>query len=218
MSSVLDEVNPEAVELVPFDKSTLSPLSALGEAGLLTATSLDLPTEIDYDLYESFGTALGAFDRACRWWVGDWLLLGENRFADRYAQAALHTGLSEQTLLNRVTVARAIAPSRRNHLVSYSCHVVVAPLTAREQKKWLTYAEKHGSTVAELKAAMKATRIDSAPLDTTTDVGSGGEDGVLTEVLIEAARSLLHNAEEAGENVICRREDVARLRAALGEE
>lgn len=216
MSNVLDEVNPEAVELVPFTEETLAPLTALGAVGLLSATSLDLPADLSYENYESFGTALGAFDRACRWWVGDWLLLGEERFSDRYAQAAHLTGLSEQTLLNRVTVSRSIPPTRRNHLVSYTCHVAVAPLTAREQKKWLTYAEKHGSTVAELRAAMKATRIDTPPVDTHSE--SSGDDGVLAEVLIEAARSLIANAEEAGQNIIVRREDFVRVKAALGEE
>jgi hypothetical protein len=211
--SILDDINQETVELVPFTRETLAPLSSLGDAGVLTATSLNLAEEMDYDTYESLGTALGAFDRACRWWIGDWLIYGEGIFPDRYPQAARQTGLSEQTLLNRVTVSRAVPPARRRHLVSYSCHVVVAPLGAREQNRWLKYAETHGCTVAELKAAMKATRIDAQPVD-THDVGSEPN----TDLLVDAARALVRNAELAGENVIVRMEDYTRVKAALGEE
>lgn len=212
MTNVLDEVNPQGVELVPFTKETLAPLESLAQAEIITLTSLDLNQAIDYEAYASLGAMLGVFDRATKWWIGDWLMYGEDRFPDRYPQAALLTGLSEHTLMQRVTTARAIPSRRRRHLVNYSVHVEVRKLPPREQTKWLRYAEDHSSTVSEIRAALKGTRTEEKPTPLPTspyvaDVTS----------LSEAVRSLLANAEEAGENVICRREDVARLRAALGE-
>ena len=205
MSVVLDQINPQSADLVPL---SVEPLVSLGE--MLSATALDLPETISYEEYESLGTALGMFDRACRWWIGDWLIRGEDLFPDRYAQAAALTGLSEMTLMQRVSTARAIPPRRRRHLVSYSVHVELRKLPPREQTKWLTYAEKHTSTVSEIRVALKpAANGGSLPTSAVeTD----------TDLLIDAVRDLVRNAEVAGENVIVRADDFARVQAALGEE
>jgi hypothetical protein len=195
---------------VSLNGRTLKPLVALGDAGVLTMTALTLDEAITYEQFEALGTALGAFDRACKWWIGDLLLYGEDVFPDRYPQAAALTGLSEQTLLNRVTTCRAVPPARRNPRVSYSCHAEVAPLKAREQTKWLTYAERNQSTVAQLRAAMKETREEQPALPTTVEPDP--------EVLATAVRALVASAEVAGENVICRLDDYKRVLSALGEE
>lgn len=217
MTNVLDEINPQAVELVPFTKDTLAPLETLAQAEIVTLTSLDLSADISYEAYESIGVMLGIFDRATKWWIGDWLVKGEDEFPDRYAQAATLTGLSEQTLMQRVTTARAITPRRRRHLVNYSVHVEVRKLPPRQQSKWLAYAEKHGSTVGEIRAQLKGTRTDEEVLQLPTSAVDI-EDVPHIEWVVDCARVLLAHAEDAGMNVICRREDVVRLRAALGEE
>jgi hypothetical protein len=80
MSAVLDEINPQAVELVPFTRETLAPLETLAQAEIVTLTSLDLSAEISYAAFESIGAMLGVFDRATKWWIGDWLMYGEDRF------------------------------------------------------------------------------------------------------------------------------------------
>lgn len=178
-----------------------------------SGTSLTLTDpNLSYERYEALGKALGLINRACSWWVGDWLLFGEGTYGERFAQAASMTGLAEQTLTNRMYVCRNVPPSRRRQGVSFSVHAEVAPMTPREQEKWLRLAADHGLTRAELRARMKATRKDTPPVDPEDD-----ETPDIRRV-VTCARSLLRNAEEAGENVICRREDVAQLRAALGEE
>ena len=211
MSAVLDEVNQQGVDLVPFGREQLAPLESLAQAEIITLTSFALAEEISYEAFESIGAMLGVFDRATKWWIGDWLMYGEDRFPDRYPQAALLTGLSEQTLMQRVTTARAIPANRRRHLVNYSVHVEVRKLPPRQQTKWLRYAEEHASTVADIRAQLKATRTDERPTELPMSA-------VATELLVDAVRDLVRNAEKAGENVIVRAEDFARVQAALGEE
>lgn len=218
--TVVDEINPEEVgaEIVPFTRETLEPINHLAIAEWLTAISLDIPAdaEIEYETFESLGTALGAFDRACRWWVGDWLLYGERSYeADRYAEAARHTGLSEETLRHRIWVSQSIIPRRRRPLVGYSCHAAVAGLTPREQTRWLKYAEENQSTVAELRSAIKAAKATGT--QESTDPPPDPHE-VNPTLLLEAATSLVNNASEAGENVIVRIEDFVRVKAALGME
>jgi hypothetical protein len=215
MSSVIpDEINP-TIELVPFGEETLHPLVMLAAGGVLTATSLQLEGDMDYETFESIGTMLGGFDRACRWWVGDWLLYGEGAFpADRYAQAAAMTGLSEQTLLNRVTMSRAIPPGRRNPRVSYSAHRHVSALPARQQERWLHYAEENRSTERELHAAIKL--ADGAA---TTRAGSGEDQHEPPEDGLRAAvQAMVANANVMSSRVIVRVDDYRAVLAALGEE
>lgn len=216
--TVVDELNPEGVALVKFDQETIDTLSTLHAGDVATAVALKLPVEMEYDAYEVLGTALGAFDRACKWWVGDWLIHGEELFPDRYEQAAKLTGLSEHTLLNRVTISRAIPSERRRPLVSYSCHALVSKFNADKQTEWLDYAERNQSTVSELSAAIKEAAKSQQAGDSgveTPDVGSGG---VMIDRLIEVCRMIVGSAEVAGENVIVKRDFFAQLVAALGEE
>lgn len=191
-------------------------INELRAGGVLetTGTSLTLDRGLPYEKYEQLGAALGLINRSCAWWIGDWLLFGEGNYGERFAQAAEATGLAEQTLLNRITVCRAIAPGRRQPGLSFSTHALVAPLGAREQRRWLRRAVEEGWTRAELDKALKEAKADSGQ----EQLPGLPPEVVSTDQVIEAARSLVHNAEQAGENVICRIEDFTRLRAALGEE
>lgn len=210
--ALVDDVRPEVDVQLALGGSDFDIVRALADAGAITTTALILTDpEMPYEQFAAVGRWVGVFNRACSWWIGDWLVFGEGTYPDRLAQAASETGLAEQTLLNRVYVAKHVPPSRRRPTLSFSAHAEVAPLGAREQKRWLDRAEAHGWSRAELRAQMKAARVDAKPMDLD-------EDEVQTATLIEAARSLVRNAEIAGENVICRIEDYTRVRAALGEE
>lgn len=214
--ALVDDLAPDAApHALAETAEPFALMLSLEQAGAATPTSLELPPDLDYDTYEAIGRLLGEWYKRNAWYIGDFLVYGEGIYGERFAQAAAETGLSEQTLLNRSYVCRHIPPSRRRPELSFSTHALVAPLGAREQRAWLARAAEHGWTRAELAARMKARRKDEQP-QLLPEVGTGGE--VNEALLLEAARSLVANAELAGENVIVRREDYARVRAALGEE
>lgn len=206
----------EGVDLaqLQLDGEAFQHIKRLADAGAITATSLELTDpDMSYDTYEALGAYLGRMNRSCSWWVGDWLAFGEGVFPDRYAQAAAATGLAEQTLLNRVYVCKNIPPSRRRAALSFSVHSEVASLSAREQKMWLDRAERQGMSQKELRAAMKATRKDERPALTDGDDDHESQ-------LVTVAKAIIRDARPAddGQHHLVPNEDVARLRAALGEE
>jgi hypothetical protein len=103
--------------------------------------------------------------------------------------------------------------------LSFSSHALVAAMPAREQRQWLALAVDSGWTRAELDAQIKAARRGArAEEGAESEIPLGGPSTVSTGLLVDAVQSLLRNAQDAGENVICRREDVQRVRAALGDE
>lgn len=211
MTAVTDErFNEEATATLVVASPTL--MKRLEDAGVVTSTSLDLSdANITYDQYEALGAYFGSMNRSCSWWIGDWLLFGEGTFGERWAQAATHTGLAEQTLSNRMTVCRHVPPSRRRASLPFAVHAEVAPLTAREQKLWLDRAERHQWTRAELRKEMKATRVDTKP------VPPAGEP-LPPEQVLEAARQVIGSAQEYGADWLVPREAMARLAAAVGED
>lgn len=213
--ALVDDLQPDAQPHTLGEiRLALDLLLELEQAGALTATSLALPDDLDYDTYAAVGRFLGELHKRNAWYIGDFLIYGEGLYGERFAQAASETGLSEQTLLNRAYVCRHIPPNRRHPELSFSTHALVAALPAKEQRAWLEKAAKHGWTRAELAAQMKARRTDEKPLPPEV----ADDAAVIVESLIEAARSLVRNAELAGENVIVRVEDYRRVIAALGEE
>jgi hypothetical protein len=214
--ALVEELNPdhEPLALSETAPGAVQLLIELENGGALTPRVLNLPPEIAYDTYESLGAFLGEFKSRVNFYLGDWLIFGEGTFGERWSQAAEATGLAEQTLLRIMAVCRGVPPSRRRGDVSWSVHAAVYTLPAREQRTWLARAAEHRWGYAELRKAMQSARRDEAPPMFDGD----DQHEPNAELLIEAARSLVHNAEIAGENIIVRREDFVRVRAALGEE
>jgi len=212
--ALIDEFDPE-VEPAPLalaSKGAVQLLLDLEAGGAATATALALPADLSYEQYEALGVYLGAVNRRVMWYLGDWLLFGEGAFADKYAQAAHETGLTEGTLLNRVYVCKHVPPSRRRAELSFGTHEAVSSLGAKEQKHWLDKAVKNGWKRADLRAAMQAKRKDDAPPMTDPDDPPSG--------LMEVALAILRDAKPAedGQHHLIPNEDVARLKAAVGQE
>lgn len=210
--ALADDTNVEVAGQLQISlQDAVAAVQSLEKAGVLetTGTSLTLGDGVTYEQFEALGRGLGLINRSCQWWVGDWLNYGEGAYGEKFAQAASETGLAEQTLVNRMYVCKHVAPSRRRASLPFSVHAEVAALPAKEQRQWLDRAEKGGWTRADLRSHMKATRKDERP--------QLHDDDANPEMLIRAARDLIANADFQAENVICRREDVVRLQAALGE-
>lgn len=210
-----DDLNAEFEhEQLHLDPEAFAVVQGLAEAGVVTPTSLELTDDLPYDKAELIAIYFGEMSRHLQWWVGDLLVFAEAHFGDDFAQLAVSTGLSEQALLRRMYVCREVPRNRRRAGLPFSVHMVVASLNGREQERWLKKAEDGGWSAQELRSRMKAARKDERP-PLFDDPEPGDVDQAL---LLDAARVLVANAELAGENVIVRREDFARVKAALGEE
>ncbi len=214
--AIIEEVNPEHahIQLAPVAPGAMQLLLDLEASGALTPRAMNLPTDIDYDRYESLGAFLGEFKSRVNFYLGDWLIHGESTFGERFAQASEATGLAEQTLLRIMAVCRNVPAARRRDALSFSVHAAVQSLDVRAQNRWLKKAEGAGWGYAELRKAMQAARHDERPQ--MFDDEAEGEP--IMDRVLEVARLLVANAEIAGENVIVRREDYVQLRAALGLE
>lgn len=134
--------------------------SALEAAGaVVTDVSLNLSDpDLDWDEYEKLGVFLGSLNRACAWWVGDFILFGEQIYGELYAQIEEALGLAPQTLANRASVARHIPPNRRRAALPFGVHAEVAYLEPRERDLWLDKAERGAWTRAKLRQEMQTLR------------------------------------------------------------
>lgn len=222
MSVIHDELRPltddeqltiEGRELQPY-----LPLKHLARDGLVTLVSLDIaPMEPTLDHYTKLGSWLGLMNRASVWWIGDWLLYGENRYGETWAQALAATGLTEETLRQRMSVCQAIPPSDRRAGVGFSLHHAVHRLPARQRNTLLRQAQEHGWTLAQMNQAIREQNRE------TTEPMFDGDDTVAKPSraqLEEVARAILRDAEATADPGWWRipDEDMARLRAALGVE
>jgi hypothetical protein len=92
------------------------------------------------------------------WWIGDWLLYGNERFGERYARAARITGYDVQTLMNMVYVASRFGVSERRAELSFSHHAELAALDPEAQSYWLQRAETEGLSVRDLRQELRSQR------------------------------------------------------------
>lgn len=123
-----------------------------------TRTSLSLPPAMPIDEWRSIGEQIHALSDASTWWLGDWLVYGQNRYPDRYKRAIEKTGLDHQTLRNYAWVARKFPPERRHGGLSMQHHLEVAALPEQEQDAWLERAERFGWSKATLRQYLRASR------------------------------------------------------------
>jgi hypothetical protein len=83
------------------------------------------------------GRRLGAIGRCSQWWIGDWIRYGTSRWGEKYAEAARVTGYDVASLRNMAWVASQFELSLRSDKLTWSHHVLLAPLETDEKKRWL---------------------------------------------------------------------------------
>lgn len=184
--------------------------------GKLTPTQLVLDDpNMAFDLYEGLASAVGSVKRSSSWWLGDLLAFGEAAYGERFAQAQQATGLSEETLLDHLFVAKAVDRKIRKAGVAWGAHKLVARMKPEEQRAWLNEAARKGLTVDELRKRIAAKRREDKPQIPGTGEGGSDPGGVF-----EVARAILRDIRETDDPAyfLIPREDVERLKAALGEE
>lgn len=156
---------------------------------LITRVGLQLPTSITYEQWEHAGHQLSRVVDSGAWCLGDWIVFGESRYADRYKTAVENAGLDYQTLRNYAWVARKFPQSRRCERLSFQHHAEVAGLPESEQDRWLRQADRNGWSRNRLRKALREHRRAA--------VGTG----VLPRIAVEHERIARWRAAAEAANV-----------------
>jgi hypothetical protein len=136
--------------------------------------------ELDQRQWAAAGRRLGKIGRGSQWWIGDWLHYGSARWGEKYAEAARITGYDAASLRNMAWVASQFDLSLRSDNLSWSHHVLLAPLEPAEQREWLQRATRDRFTVADLRAELRAadsghSRASSPSSRPRTAAGAGAK-------------------------------------------
>jgi len=117
-------------------------LDDLSRNGALSTTGLHLhDPDLTYEQLEAVGMLLGRMHQSLRFALGDWLFLMENRFPEKFSQAAEILGISEEGMREYLRVSEKVPKSIRREALSWSHHRAVAALEIPDQKEWLERAE-----------------------------------------------------------------------------
>jgi hypothetical protein len=114
--------------------------------------------ELEHPQWVAAGYRLGAIGRGSQWWVGDWLRYGVTKWGEKYAEAARITGYDCPTLRNMAWVASRFPVSLRSDKLTWSHHVLLAPLSQAEQRSWIDRAIAQRLSVADLRIELRAAR------------------------------------------------------------
>ncbi len=133
----------------------VSAVSTLEMADLVTATQLRLPRDLPFEQYVRLGRNIRMLRDASKWWLGDWIIFGEDTYDEKYSQAVEVTDYSLGYLRNIVYTCRNVAPSRRRDDLSFSHHMEVAKLNARDQRRWLGRAVREELSEAVLRELIR---------------------------------------------------------------
>ena len=127
-----------------------------------------------YEDWEKKGDELKQFTRifteSIQWWLGDWIIYGENKFPDKYSQALDAELYKLGTLRNVVYVCRNVPIEARNPGLSFNHHVAVAKLPKDKQIEMLAKAEEFRMSVRDFRKLV---------------AGQGDEIGEPEEVILE---------------------------------
>jgi hypothetical protein len=121
-------------------------------------TSLNLPDSLPIGIWQRIGEQIFLIADSSAWWIGDWLVYGQETYPDRYRLVLERTGLHYQTLRNYAWVARRFIASRRRDALSFQHHAELAALAETEQDGWLGQAEQCGWSRNELRKRLREHR------------------------------------------------------------
>jgi hypothetical protein len=114
--------------------------------------------DLDHSDWLATGRRLGAIGRCSQWWIGDWVRYGTAKWGEKYAEAARVTGYDIASLRNMAWVASRFDTSLRNDKLTWSHHVLLAPLEPDEQRAWLLRASEERLSVADLRLELRGLR------------------------------------------------------------
>ena len=125
--------------------------------GTVTTTWLQLPQAMTYEQWVDVGRRLNRVHQGYQWWIGDYLLHGDEMFPEQASQGVEDAlgAIPNQTKLNWKWVAKAIPAPQRRESLSWTHHLQVAGMDEAAREKILTKAEDLGWSVAETRQAVR---------------------------------------------------------------
>src|SRR4051812_30846184 len=90
-------INPRHQKSDSTEQMLAARLSLDGET-VPRKTGLYLPPKLPFGRWRHIGRQLYLISNSTAWWLGDWLIYGEDEYSDRYVKAIEDTGLNYQTL------------------------------------------------------------------------------------------------------------------------
>lgn len=101
------------------------------------------------------------YNRHLRFWLGDWINFGEERFPRKYTQALDADLYSIGALRNVSWVCRHVPMKNRRNDLSFDHHATVAKLDDEKQIHFLRLASKNAWTVRQLREAVAGRPIST---------------------------------------------------------
>jgi hypothetical protein len=165
---------------LPGSAQPLKGITPRQSAGTLSKTAWVPQGDLAHSDWLATGHRLGAIGRCSQWWIGDWVRYGTARWGEKYAEAARVTGYDIASLRNMAWVASRFDLSLRNDKLTWSHHVLLAPLDPVEQRRWLQRASEERLSVADLRLELRALRegVEKASRGGVADEADGGETAV----------------------------------------
>lgn len=146
--------------------------------------------DMDHSDWLAAGRRLGAIGRCSQWWIGDWVRYGTSKWGEKYAEAARVTGYDPASLRNMAWVASRFDLSLRNDKLTWSHHVLLAPLEPEEQRQWLQRASRERLSVADLRLELRTLRDDGAARGSEPRSVAAGKDADALTVCPHCGHSL----------------------------
>jgi hypothetical protein len=177
----------DAVKSIPLDRSsgersrrsrTPATRDARRSSSTLSKIAWAPQRDLDHTDWLATGRRLGAIGRCSQWWIGDWVRYGTARWGEKYAEAARVTGYDVASLRNMAWVASRFDLSLRNDKLTWSHHVLLAPLEPDEQRRWLRRAGEERLSVADLRLELRALRAGESKEPGTAGRSTEGNDEV----------------------------------------
>jgi hypothetical protein len=146
---------------------------------------------LPFETYEALGVLLGKVGSAVKWWIGDFLVIGEALYGERAAQASEALSLSAEGRQECLRVALAIPRSRRRSALSWWHHRQLAAkwITPSQREELLERAERERLTTRELEAIIRELRVLGS--------ASRGATAECDEIVEETAAEIQNPIQEA---------------------
>jgi hypothetical protein len=131
----------------------------------LTRCGAEFQKDLTISEWMGIGQKLNSIGSCYQFLLGDWVSFGERAYGEKYAIACEESGLERGTLMNYAWVCSKIEISRRREVLCFGHHQEVAPLSEREQDKWLDRAAQNKWSVSDLRAEIRKASADYAGED-----------------------------------------------------
>lgn len=114
-----------------------------------TEATLGFDDKSTFDDWLEAGRMLAKGHTALHWTLGDWVIIGEDRWQDRWLEAAAAVGVPYATIASAVAVAKEFPAADRHNALSWSHHreAMRAP---DDPHTWLDQAEAEGWSARHL--------------------------------------------------------------------